>query len=92
MLKRFLKRVRSSSVQRMAQQQQSELPKRAHGWQTVRPVNAIGENGEILRLEICIGCNAQRCTARYSDGQIHVLATDPAPLPPFCAKRFDTPV
>ncbi len=91
MLKRLLGWVRSSGAQPKAQQQQGVMPKRAHGWQTVRPVNEIGENGEVLRVEICIGCNAQRRTARYSDGQLHVLATDPDPLPPFCAKRFDTP-
>ena len=89
MLKRLLRRVRGRGARQVAQQQPAGLPKRAHGWQKVRLIDGFGENGEILRLEICIGCNAKRCTAYRSDGQIVMIATEPEPLPPFCAKRLD---
>ena len=63
--------------------------RRDHGWQRVRPIDTVGENGEILGLEICIGCKAKRRTALHSNGRVQVIATEPDPLPPYCSERFD---
>ena len=41
-----------------------------------------------MRLEICLGCKAQRRTAHLKDGQLQLIASDPDPLPPFCAGHF----
>ena len=73
------------------QKQKKEYPDQEHGWQPVRPADEIGAEGEILRLEICIGCNAKRRTAYHSDGRVQVVGTDPDPLPLFCTVPFDTP-
>lgn len=89
MLKKLLKRVRGRGAQQMAQRQRGELPHREHGWQRVRLIDGVGENGEVLGLEICIGCNARRRTAYHSSGQFVVVASEPDPLPRFCVKRFD---
>ena len=91
MLRRISSRLRSRGTRQKVQKQKKEYPNQVHGWQPVRPSDEIGANGEILRLEICIGCKAKRRTAYHSDGRVQVVATDPDPLPPFCTVPFETP-
>ena len=90
MLRRISRSLRSRGSRQKVQNQKKEYPDLVHGWQPVRPVDEIGSDGEILRLEICIGCKAKRRTAYHSDGRVQVVATDPDPLPLFCAVPFDT--
>ncbi len=91
MLRRISRRLRSRGTRQKVQRQKKKYPNLVHGWQPVRPSDEIGANGEILRLEICIGCKAIRRTAYHSDGRVRVVATDPDPLPLFCTVPFETP-
>lgn len=59
---------------------------RNHVWQPARPIDDIGDT-EIIRLDICLHCAAQRRVSYNSAGQERILSTSPARLPEQCVRR-----